>query len=131
MRVCLQVYLSGLIGRPLYYALYARLNAAVISLHGDAEMRAAVREARRLEASSSAASMGSGGPGSADDGDDGADLSTAGRVGVITASEEPRFVCHRFWNVYASMLHCPYIATRLDTWRADGAREYPPLTSRR
>jgi CDC45-like protein len=47
---------------------------------------------------------------------------SAGLRGYIMPSVEPRFVSHRFWNLYDAMYNSEYISTRLDTYRVEDER---------
>jgi len=41
----------------------------------------------------------------------------AGLRGFIAPSTEPRFVCHRYSNLYDAMFYSEFVATRLGTFR--------------
>lgn len=41
---------------------------------------------------------------------------------IASSDEELRFVLFRHWNLYDSMLHSPYVASRLGVWKEKGRR---------
>lgn len=45
----------------------------------------------------------------------------------ITESQEMRFVLFRHWNLYDSMLHSSYVASRLGVWKEKGRRRLQQL----
>jgi len=45
----------------------------------------------------------------------------------IRSSDEYRFMAHRHWNLYDSMYHSSFIATRLGVWRSAGQHQLHTL----
>ena len=44
------------------------------------------------------------------------------KVGTIRYMNEYRFMCFRHWNLYESMFHSSYMASRLGIWRENGTK---------
>ncbi|KAI5289393.1 hypothetical protein KEM52_000802 [Ascosphaera acerosa] len=49
---------------------------------------------------------------------------------AILLSPEPRFLLIRHWSLYESMLHSPYLATRLHVWSESGRRRLHKLLAK-
>ncbi|KPI35816.1 uncharacterized protein AB675_11095 [Cyphellophora attinorum] len=48
----------------------------------------------------------------------------------IRLSPDPRFLLLRHWSLYDSMLHSPYLASRLHVWRDDGVKRLHKLLAK-
>jgi cell division control protein 45 len=49
---------------------------------------------------------------------------------AIRLSPEPRFLLVRHWSLYESMLHSPYLATRLHVWTENGRKRLHKLLAK-
>jgi cell division control protein 45 len=45
----------------------------------------------------------------------------------IVQSDEFKFFLHRHWNLYDSMLHSSYVASRLGVWKTNGKKKLGTL----
>eukprot|EP00808_Paulinella_micropora_P021793 g56480.t1 len=57
-------------------------------------------------------------------------LVSLGKIGHISFKMEYRFICFRHWNLYDSMYHSQYVATRLGVWMDSGQRKLHSLLAK-
>jgi hypothetical protein len=59
-----------------------------------------------------------------------ADEGDAHLNGRITSLDEYRFVLYRHWNLYESMYHSRYVATKLEIWKQNGRKRLDTLLAK-
>lgn len=143
----LQLFLNEQIDVYVYGSVYRALKAMVAELNGEARNPFALSAANaggvvsgagnstganvldqlassasRLDGSGGGGYYGAAGAGIGAGAVAGQDTSGKASVGVrgfIADSLEPRFVAHRFWNLYDAMFYSEYCASKLETWKAE------------